>query len=295
MELRYITEFTVLASCKSYSRASEELMISQPSLSKHIQTLEKELGGKLFDRNTHDISLSEMGQLFLPFATRISKEQQEYEAVLKSYKEKESSSFTIGVVHNLQYYYVTDYLIGFRSLYPECTINAVELEETQLENMLENKQLNLITAAIPSKADSPFPFIPVAEGHIVAVLSPSHPLANNKDVSIYSLSNENLIIPERTSMFSRFIRSTFKSAGIKPCIVYEGSSLGCFDFAKAGMGISLQAKEVVDAQQDPGICLLDVVPFISYRYGLMHRDTALLSPWEKKFVKYMQQYSILPS
>lgn len=86
MELSYIKEFIVLAEYKNFSKAAEELYISQPTLSKHIQAMERELGGKLFNRSTHGVSLTEFGELFLPFAIRISDVQNEYESVLQSYK-----------------------------------------------------------------------------------------------------------------------------------------------------------------------------------------------------------------
>lgn len=289
MELRYVSEFAVLAEYKNFSRAAEELLISQPSLSKHIQSLENELGGTLFVRSPHGISLSEFGELFLPFAIRISKEQKEYEAVLQAYLKKQSASFTIGVVHNLQYYNVIKYLVSFHERYPDCIVNAVEFEENVLKSMLESKQLNLITKAIPSTEDPGIPFLPVAESHIVAVMSSDHPFADRQGITLEDLRHERLIVPERTSMFYNYILTVFRAAGIKPNIVYEGSSAGCLDFAKAGMGISLQSKELVEGQQNPEMRPVDVIPFISYRYGLMYRDKASLSSWERKFVNHVKQ------
>lgn len=291
MELNYIKEFTVLAEYKSFSKAADELYISQPTLTKHIQALEHELGGKLFNRNTHGISLSEFGELFLPFAMRISDVQNEYESALKSYRRMKSSSFSIGVVHNLQYFGAIKLLVGFRDLYPDCIINAEELEENKLESMFKNKQINLITAAFPSDVVPQAPFIPIAEGHIVAVMCSSHPLARKNSISLQDLENEPLILPERTAMFSKLILSAFRSSGIKPHIVYEGSSLGCLDFARAGMGISLQSKELIAGQRDPDLHPIDVIPNISYRYGLVHAGMKNLTPWEKKFADYVTQTS----
>lgn len=289
MELRYVTEFAVLAEYKNYSRAAEELLISQPSLSKHIQSLERELGGALFIRNTHGISLSEFGEIFLPFAISIRKEQEEYEAELQAYLRKQSASFIIGVVHNLQYYNVIKYLITFHERYPDCIVNAVEFEENKLKSMFESKQVNLITMAIPSNEDPGMPFVPVAESHIVAVMSSDHPFAGRQGITLEDLQNEHLIIPERTSMFFDYIHKVFRAAGIKPNIIYEGSSAGCLDFARAGMGISLQSKELVEGQHNPDLRPVDVIPFISYRYGLMYRDEASLSSWERKFVNHIKQ------
>ena len=71
-------------------------------------------------------------------------------------------------------------------------------------------------------------------------------------------------------------------------VVYEGGSSVCIDFVKAGMGISLQPSETVKYLSDADIQCIDVLPHISYCYGLGYRNEQL-SREESCFVKYLSQ------
>lgn len=62
MKIEYLRELIVLAKHKNYTRAAEELYLTQPALSKHIDLMEKELGTRLVRRNTHQVELTEDGQ-----------------------------------------------------------------------------------------------------------------------------------------------------------------------------------------------------------------------------------------
>ena len=71
MDIEYLCEFTVIAKLESFSRAAEELCISQSSLSKHILTLERELGVPLLVRNSRNVTLSPAGAQILPMAAQV--------------------------------------------------------------------------------------------------------------------------------------------------------------------------------------------------------------------------------
>lgn len=79
MEIGYFREFVVLAETQNYWAASERLFIGQSSLSKHIKTLEKQLGAPLFDRTSRKVALTEFGRLMLPYAKAVASLQFEYE------------------------------------------------------------------------------------------------------------------------------------------------------------------------------------------------------------------------
>lgn len=238
--------------------------------------------------------LSELGRLYLPYAQSICREQGGFEQVLSNFKRRMASSFAIGTVHNLQYYSVPFYLIGFRRQHPDCIINAMECEDKELYALFESRQINLITVIVPTNEQPEFSFIPAAESRIAAVLPHSHPKANAEYIDLRELAGESLLLPDRCSMFSRLIRNQLRALDIESNIIYEGTSLGCVDFALSGMGICLQAEELLRNHPDKGLHPVPLKPDITYRYGLGYRDKGL-STWEKEFVKFMEQYSIAPA
>ena len=84
MKTKYINEFIVLARTGKYSLAAEELYISQPSLTRHIQELELEAGTPLFNRTAKGVELNEAGRIFLEFA-------EQHEHLYLEYAEKMSN------------------------------------------------------------------------------------------------------------------------------------------------------------------------------------------------------------
>jgi DNA-binding transcriptional LysR family regulator len=71
IELRHLRAFVAVATSRSYTRAAEQLFITQPALTRTIRQLESLLGAVLIDRNTHPVSLTPAGEEFLPYVSRI--------------------------------------------------------------------------------------------------------------------------------------------------------------------------------------------------------------------------------
>lgn len=294
MEIRYVQEFLTLYERGNYSKAAEELIMSQPTLTKHIQSLEHEVGGRLFDRSTREITLSPLGEVFLPHAKKLAQEFEKMESSMRAFSRVQNASFTIGVVRNLQFYDVVGFLVAFREKYPDCVINVAEIEEYKLKGMLMEGRLNLITAAFPmgtaSTISNDTGFVPIGKGNIVAVLPDSFSPVPD-EMSINEAVKHPLIIPERSSLFSRMIRNAIRNTGMEPEIIYEGSSAGCLDFTRAGMGISLQAREVAFGHGYPGMHAVDITPPLTYTFGLLHREEAQLTRWERLFVSFVRDYN----
>lgn len=97
MNLDCIREFCALADVKKYSEAAEICYISQSALSKHIKSLENELGFPLFHRTAHVVMLTEFGEAFLPYAKELGETQMKCESNLLSKVRSEARSLTVGI------------------------------------------------------------------------------------------------------------------------------------------------------------------------------------------------------
>lgn len=291
METRYIEEYLVLADCLNFSEAARELNMAQSTLSKHMQALERETDGVLFDRSARQIRLTPLGECFLPGARRIAEAQRETAAQLETFKKNSRAAFTLAAVNNMQYFNIDRYMIGFYSVHPECTINVVEGEESELLAMFQSGQTNFYTAYYFTGETPDCVFLPVAEGHIVALLPEGHPLGGRNSISLTELAGEKLLLPGRNTKMFRAVMSTFSAAGIAPHIVYTGNSIGCLDLVRSGMGISLQPRELAVWRPEPGICRVDLDPAISYRYGLGCRELQSLTVSERKLLAYLRELS----
>ncbi|MBQ6582575.1 MAG: LysR family transcriptional regulator [Mogibacterium sp.] len=295
METRYLKEFVTLAQHLSFSEAAAELYISQSSLSKHIKALEQELGESLFLRTTRTIRLSEAGLQFLPFARKVTDLVEEADHTLGELRRRQSNALTIGVIQNPQYYDLARYMISFRDSHPALTFNLIESDEAGLIEMFRRKQFNLFTAFPPEDEDAGYCFMPMVRSRMLAIVRRDHPAAALDSVSLEDLRDEHLLLPTRNSTISRLTLEAFRKAGISPYLLYEGSSIGCVDLVKAGMGVSLHAREfAAHVREDPELRCIPIEPAIEFTYGMGYRKEAELTRAELLYFNHMQIYRLQP-
>lgn len=294
MDTGYIKEFVVLADCMSFSEASNILFISQSSLSKHIQSLEKELGVRLFDRTTRNIELTGPGLAFLIFAQQIDSLCDEARITIDDLNNKASSSLTIATMQNPEYYDLAKYIVSFSQEHSDITFQMVEADEFGLYEMFRKKQVNVFpTFELFREDPEDYTFFPMVRSKINAILRKDHKYASRDSVSVEDLAEERLLLPTRKSTLSRIIIAAFEENGIMPDIVYEGQSVGCIDLVKAGMGVSLHADEFARiVEDDDSIVCVPIDPPIEFVYGAAHRNPAELSNAEKIYLSHLKKFEI---
>ena len=293
MNTDYIIEFVSLANNLSFSKTAEELFISQSSLSKHIRSMEKELGTPLFIRTTRSIELTDQGRLFLPYAKQIAELCASYTNELKAFSGEGSNSLTLGVISNPQYYNFASYMIGFMVTEPEINLSLIEADELGLLEMYNKRKFNLFTAFPPGPRTGDYEFLPMVETRFVALLNNSHPLANKESISLKDLSGEKMLIPGRNSTLQAIIKDAMLSEGLAFNPTYEGSSIGSIDLLKTGKGASLHSVEFANNMpDDANICAIPINPPLKFIYGIAHRPIDELSTSEKKYLNYLEQFSL---
>ena len=293
MDISYIREFVMLADCLNFSEAAERLFISQSSLSKHIRSLEREMGTALFDRTTRSIRLSAAGEVYLPYARKIAALCSESEIAMDDLLRRSSTSLTIAVMQNPQYYNLTKYMTGFRLAHPDLSFSMVEADELVLYEMFQKKTVNIFPTYSNFAGAGDYAFMPMEKSAVVALLRRDHPLAGAGSVTLGQLGGERLLLPTRGGSLSDLILSAFRKERVEPHIVYEGSSLGCVDLVKAGMGVSLHAREfTVALALDPDVAAVPIEPALTFQYGLCHRPPAELTHAEQLYLSHMMQYEL---
>ena len=293
MDTGYIKEFVTLAECLNFSEAAERLFIAQSSLSKHIKAMERELGVELFVRTTRSIRLSGAGELYLPYARQIAALCSDSEIAMDDWKNRSGTSLVIAVMQNPQYYGLTKYITGFRQAHPDLSFSMVEADEFGLYEMFQKKLVNIFPTYANFHASESYTFMPMVESSIVAIVRRDHPYADAGRVSLAQLCGERLLLPTRGGSLSNLIHEAFRREGIVPGVVYEGSSIGCIDLVRAGMGVSLHARGFAAALSQAGdVACVEIEPVITFTYGLGHRSPGELSHAEQLYLSHMKRYEL---
>lgn len=228
LNIDYFREFATLAEVMNYWEASERLYMNQSTLSKHIRSLEEELGVKLFDRTTRHIELTKYGQALLPYAREIMRTQFEYSAELRRLKDEDNGTITIGTIPPMAQYHVTGPLFGFRRAYNEYSIRILEADSTELIQALKEKRCELafVRDNMPPQERSKtsgdqIVRIPYIEDRLVAVLPAGHPLAGQKSISLRDLKGDNMCFLKEGTLLYDLCRNACQSAGFIPNVVFN--------------------------------------------------------------------------
>lgn len=239
-------EFVVLAQTCNYLQAAELLFISQSSLSKHIKSLERELGVELFDRSTRRVQLTSQGRVFLPFARRLAETSRDATVALADMHDNTQHVLDIGSIPVMVPYGITAVLHRFENTYPNIRIRITEGEADQLRELLRKKKLDLAFIrewdgdVDHDDTDEEFETIIFAEDELVAILPSAHPLANRPLIRLSELATESfLLLPEGTVM-SALVTDACAVEGFVPDVRYRGSRAeNIIDLVERGMGVSL--------------------------------------------------------
>lgn len=287
MDISFILEFVTLADTKNFSAASYQLHMSQATLSKHIQSMEKELGHPLFIRTTRNVEISEYGQVYLPFARQISESVRNAEAAKIAFEKRTNARTMIGVVHNPDLFKATELISGFRRKYPEIPIQIFEGSLKELRHEFLTGSLHIISMAYSTWEKPQNHFIPAGKSCLAAIMPLNHPLAGYDTVPLKQLENVPLLVPEQTSFTFQYLLHIFQQENIHPDIVYQGNTTGVKQLLKEGMGIFIQDKAIAQTQMDEQLVMRCLEPDISYIFGLEYHDN--LTKNERIYVKYIEK------
>lgn len=285
MDLDYIKDFVILAEVGNYLEAADQLFISQSSLTRHIQQLEKDLGATLFDRTTRKVSLNRYGQLFLPYANKMVQIQYEYETAFYNELKNINSNLNIGSIPSMVQYNITDLLIKFKNKNTSFSLNVIEAETHELKEMLRNNKCDVAFIRETDYSDNEFIRIPYSIDSMVAVLPLDHPLSKSDSIALEQLKNEKFILlPEHSLMYDLCV-SECKKSGFEPEIVFTGHrGENLIDMVSKGAGCALLMKRPAVFLSNANTVLVDIYPQVCTKISLCYKKNHELSIAARHFI-----------
>ena len=210
IELQQLLHFITIAQKGTLSGATEELHISQPSLSRSMKSLEKELGITLFDRTKNRITLNQAGEITLVHARRIIENVTELSSALTAY-ERSLHTLTIGSIAPGPLWCITPALMR---RFPEMNVSTEINAKDNLKELLENNTYQLIITTEPIDDDN-ITSIPYCEECLSVSVPPAHPFANKTDgIHLSDLAGETMLLYTEIGLWeervvSRLTKTTF--------------------------------------------------------------------------------------
>lgn len=242
MTLQQLKCFLVMAEVLHYTKAANQLYISQPSLSYALSELEKELGVPLFERKGNHTCITKYGENFVPYVKQIFSTLDEATARLYEMLDASSGKVNLGYIYSISFDFVPRILEKFYADPGNSRITFAffqGLHYAMLEK-LKSADLDLILSADPN--DNTIMGVPVFNQELFVVVSEDHRLARQDDVSLSDVKDEPLIsIGGSTSNIRNHLTQCFEKIGAKPNIageVAECVAMSALVRAKVGIAIT---------------------------------------------------------
>jgi LysR family transcriptional regulator, cyn operon transcriptional activator len=238
MELRGVRYFVAVANARSFSRAAEELRISQSALSRQVQLLEAEFGVSLFDRIGRGVALTRAGEDLLARSQSVLQDVQALKDRAHELAGGSKGLLRIGTTPQTLESLVGRLLTEYRRSAPDVTITLVEGGSANLISQVEAGAIDMAFAALPSDATIAgrvlFPL------GALAVVPRHHPLAKRQQLEVADLKDLPLRVLRPGFMTRQLLDGACAIANVQPVIVLESGNPHCLlALAEQGHGIAI--------------------------------------------------------
>jgi len=209
MELYPLKVFLTVANEKSFSRAAEKLLRTQPAVSLAIQKLESDLQEKLMDRSGKDLILTDAGRIVLEYARRFENLESELENSLAELRDNSAGRLIIGANESTTLY-LLEHIEQYRRMYPKVKVQVRRSLSSKIPAQLIDGDLELGLITYDPEDDRLVSLV-IFTDHLAFIVSPQHRFAARTEVSITELGMEtfiahNVLSPYRAVVLREFQR-----------------------------------------------------------------------------------------
>lgn len=222
LNLHLLEQFVALARTKNFTRAAEELHLSQSALSRAIQKLEDQLGQPLFERKPREVALTELGELLLERAKHILQLTEDTFSELSEAGRR--GRIRLGAIPTIAPYFLPGLLSSFAKQHPDI---AVIVQEDTTENLIKrcsHGEIDLAILALPLLAKN-LEVEPLFDEELLLVVPVDHPLAALKNVPIDAVESFPFVMLNEAHCLSDNIASFCRRKSVQPVTIERTSQL----------------------------------------------------------------------
>ncbi|MDX2178951.1 MAG: LysR family transcriptional regulator [Bryobacteraceae bacterium] len=210
MLLHSLKVFLAVATEKSFSRAAEKLLRTQPAVSLAVQRLESELEEKLIDRSAKDLLLTDAGRIVVDYARRFENLESEMQNALAELRDHSSGRLIIGANESTSLY-LLQHISKYRRLYPKVKVQVRRSLSSRIPSQLIDGDLELGVISYDPEDERLVSHV-IYTDHLSFVVSPQHRFAGREDVALSELDMEtfvahNVMSPYRDTVLREFQRA----------------------------------------------------------------------------------------
>ena len=285
---RQLTLFEAVARHLSFTRAAEELYLSQPAVSMQIRQLEDSVGLALFEKSGKRINLTEAGREVFRYSQSINRELAEMEEVLESLKGLSRGRLNIAVASTVNYF-APRLLAEFHKKYPGIHLKLDVTNREKLIQMLIDNSVDMVLMGQPP-ANVEVEYEAFMDNPLVVVAPPEHPLCDVKAIPVERLEEEVFLMREPGSGTRQAMERFFAEHDMQ---IRQGMQMTRNEAIKqavrAHLGLGIVSTHTIELELETGrLIVLDVKGFpIIRQWFLVYRKGKRLSPPGKVFRNFV--------
>jgi DNA-binding transcriptional LysR family regulator len=248
MDVRDLQIFLSVAKHLNYTRAAEEVNLSQPSVSVRMRELERDLGSKLFEQLGKKVALTEAGQVLVPYATRLIAVMGDARQAIEDLQGMERGLLRIGASTTPGMYLIPQTVAYFKRRHPKIDVHLTVKDTRQIEDGVIRNDFDFGFVGGHLAGDE-VEVLPWMTDHLVLVVPSNHNLARKKSIKLADLRKERFILREAGSATRAAVALHLKKADLEVETVMEMENPESVKKAvQSGLGIAFISKFAVETE-----------------------------------------------
>jgi len=279
VSLRQLRVFEAVARLSNYTRAAEELHLSQPAVSMQVHQLEDAVGLPLFERLGKSIVLTEAGREIYQYSRSINRALQEMEEVMEALKGVNRGRLHVAVASTVNYF-APRLLAVFHQRYPGISPRLDVTNRESLVRLLDANSIDIALMGVPPQ-DVDVEAEAFTDNPLVVIAPPDHPLAGERSIPLSRLAGEIFVMREAGSGTRQSMERYFREAGLT---IRHGMQMTRNEAVKqavrSGLGLSVVSLHTIELELETRrLVTLDVQGFpLPRKWYLVYRRGKRLSP-----------------
>ena len=295
IDFRHLETFCRVADLKSFSKAADDLFLTQPTVSGHILSLEQSLSLRLFDRTSREVRLTKAGEVFLKYASKILSFRKDLLNALSEFSQGIKGELSLGASTIPGEYLLPKLMGDFKREHPHFII-SLKIADTK-EIVQYVLQDNVEFGIIGAKLNHPsLHYEKYEEDEIIVVAPSDHPLTRKKKVNLEELLKEPWIIREEGSgtqmAIEKALRKKGKSLKQFNVVMEMGSTSSVKEGVKAKLGLTFISRRATEEELNQGfLSRIDVegIGLISRQIYIVSHRGRTLSPIGMQFLRFLKR------
>ena len=286
MKISQIKYFIAVCKYSSTSKASQEMHVSQPSISNAIKELESEYGIDLFYRVNNRLILTSAGEQLRKDAEEILKKIEEADNHMKLLS-NEKNVIRIGLPSVIGVSIFPPLMAKYKSQTPDAEYRLIEFDNLESLTLIDNGQLDLVFTTINDIDKQNLSFYILNSSPLYLWTNKNHILAQHNSVSIKDIGPEPLILLKEQTYQYKAVIEMFEKNGCTPNILHSSSNLSMIrNFISSALTSSIMVDSII--KRDRNIVAIPIQESYTIDIGLVWKRTSHLRKSVRDFINYIK-------